>query len=336
MTKLYREEKTLTEQEVQQAARYWQNRLSLNDWIIQAYIERKEDLPEETEAMINYNLNKKHARISVLHPEQAHGDEPHDMEALIVHELLHLHFAPLGHEESEDDRHPLETVALEQAVEAITRAIIVSERDKVVRFNSGKDDQIRQLAEDRDRYREKTIRLQEKLDDLQRKYDQQNKDMEYISGNRLETDKENRRLRQVVEELRSRVSDQDEDLDYYRGAEDARRRHSGPDRHVPDMPTAEEGALDVSTHVIKVPAAFTSVARDLPTAYRTEGQKQRDAERIGFGNLRKELTAAFSVPNSATITAASIQDAGIYSDQLAGLDDEPTLYEEPDDGTGAE
>lgn len=433
MTNEFREEKILTEEEVRQAVRYWQNRLRLNDWIIKTGIRRKADFPEHIEAQIHYNLNKKNAFLYVLHPDDAENDQPHDMEALIVHELLHLHFGPLEWEDLEKgySRDTLEDVAIEQAIESITSALITLERKQGARVNqttpkigwtpvkwnspeivplSGKiesvppdqptddrrdeeRDKLRRLAEERDTYRERMLILQNQVDELK-------KDLELISGLRRETTEENLRLQRQVkalqeqleeadafdqldqsdglsrrtdaiedaltdltihlQELSQKVGDQATDqlrnqlytvensvttlnveaadikkkVDYLQGAEDARRRHDRKRR--PKMPSAVEGARDVSTHRTKVLGGLGGVA-DLI--------RKKEAQRSGFDNLKDDLTEILKGSNwsitgfddgETTVGSGSDSVCIKVDNQPTDYDDEPTLYEEPDDGTGAD
>lgn len=298
MTNEYREEKTLTEEEVRQAARYWQNKLRLNDWLIKAYVIRGEDMiDKQTEAYVLYNLNKKHADIYILHPDDATDDEPHDMEALIVHELLHLHFAPLIQDDvhHDIDPHPLETTALEQAVESLTSALITTERSRVGRFKGEEEKKVHQLAEERETYREKMLRNHEELEAVKAAERRLIGDYNSLRAEMDKLIEEHQEQAQKLDDKTEEIRRLRDERDYYQGAADAKRRH-GEDRQRPIMPKAREGALDVSTH-------------------------------------RTQILGGFS-----GISSMSVKSGGITATVHRGTDydDEPTDYEQPEDGAGAE
>ena len=76
----------------------WQKRLNLEDWTITVEMARTTDLKPKTLGNIHWDLEKKTAVIRVLDP--ADYRLPHqamlaDMEFTVVHELIHLNFAPV-------------------------------------------------------------------------------------------------------------------------------------------------------------------------------------------------------------------------------------------------
>ena len=105
---------------VSQVLHTWQERLDLKDWKIQAALVRPTKLEPKTLGNIHWDLNTKHATISVLSaydytlPTQPMLD---DMEFTVVHELIHLHLANLP---KTDASRPLE----EHAVNEIARALL--------------------------------------------------------------------------------------------------------------------------------------------------------------------------------------------------------------------
>ncbi|QLE47868.1 hypothetical protein FD724_06915 [Nostoc sp. C057] len=54
------------------------------------------DSMDEAEGLVTWDINKKIADIKLVKPEEYPFDQmrPYEMEAVLVHELLHLHFAP--------------------------------------------------------------------------------------------------------------------------------------------------------------------------------------------------------------------------------------------------
>ncbi|MBO0962008.1 hypothetical protein J1P26_20080 [Neobacillus sp. MM2021_6] len=113
------EEVILTEEQLQEKLIEWQKRLRLQDWIIKARICRIHNIPNEAMACVIPTLSKKMALIKILDPNDYDPDLvfPQDMENSLVHELLHLHFEPLG---LDDDKH----TELEQAIECIASGLL--------------------------------------------------------------------------------------------------------------------------------------------------------------------------------------------------------------------
>lgn len=106
---------------------YWQKKLRLQDWIIDAKIVRQRDMSQpDRVGEISSNLHNKVALISILDPVDYDDWGKQDMESTLVHELLHLHFAGIDYHFGNNDNvyHVLE----EQAIESITSGLISSER----------------------------------------------------------------------------------------------------------------------------------------------------------------------------------------------------------------
>lgn len=104
---------------------YWQKILYLQDWNIEVQASRHWEMPSLTLAQCEFYLNRKDAIIRLLHPTDitglAHrfvGGEESDYDISIVHELLHLHFAPF----STNIKHI--EIAQEQAINAISRSLV--------------------------------------------------------------------------------------------------------------------------------------------------------------------------------------------------------------------
>lgn len=98
----------------------WQRRLRLADWRVSIELHDPEAL-EGNLADVQWALSSKTAKMRLLAPEY---DLTHDMEHSIVHELLHLHLAPLGIEDEtpEDD-------AQETAIELIAGSLVALSRE---------------------------------------------------------------------------------------------------------------------------------------------------------------------------------------------------------------
>jgi hypothetical protein len=118
------QEVILNNKQLQEKLSYWQKRLRLQDWLIDARIVRQMDMMgQDCQGECNYNLLKKMAVINVLDHCDYQPNEifPQDMEWCLVHELLHLHFAPL-HIENENE-------AEEQAIDLISQALVGTLRE---------------------------------------------------------------------------------------------------------------------------------------------------------------------------------------------------------------
>ncbi|MEK3887459.1 hypothetical protein [Bacillus sp. FSL K6-3431] len=118
----------LTQEQLQEKLVYWQEKLRLQDWILTARIARAREMNAEYVAQVNWNLSKKMATIYILdpidYPDDCMGDR--DMENDLVHELLHLHLAPISEHFSENKA--VYNTFEEQAIESIAFGLIQAER----------------------------------------------------------------------------------------------------------------------------------------------------------------------------------------------------------------
>lgn len=108
------------EKRLNELLRKWQKRLGLLDWDIEIRI--RHNMPAESEAQINYRFNRRQAVIEVLHPDsyaELGISWGQDIEYALVHELLHLWFAPF-----EAGSNKLLESLQEQAICAITKALV--------------------------------------------------------------------------------------------------------------------------------------------------------------------------------------------------------------------
>lgn len=117
-----------TEKELQKLCREWQKRLRLQDWDVKVFVKRESQFINENAAgECSWQLAKKLAVIRILDPID-YGSNlawPQDQEATLVHELLHLHFAPFA---AKDDTP--EDTAQEQAIDLIARALVELKRGR--------------------------------------------------------------------------------------------------------------------------------------------------------------------------------------------------------------
>jgi len=106
---------------IRERIRYWQRVLRLQDWEVDFDINRFYEMNIANRAEVHWDLNHKMARIDIRPPADVvpSSRKYTKYDAIIVHELLHLHFAPL-------DKWPkgsTENILLEQAIEAIAQAL---------------------------------------------------------------------------------------------------------------------------------------------------------------------------------------------------------------------
>jgi hypothetical protein len=112
------------EQELQKQLVFWQKALYLQDWTISLRIVRQWEMGDTFSiAQCEWFIQRKDAIIKVLHHADLLGVKGHflngeecDYDISLVHELLHLHFAPF-HSTKND-------VTEEQAINAISRSIV--------------------------------------------------------------------------------------------------------------------------------------------------------------------------------------------------------------------
>ena len=118
------------ELELRKQLAYWQRVLYLQDWTVELRVVRRWEMSDnQTLAQCENHLQRKDAIIYVLHPHDLPGlasrflnGEECDYDVSLVHELLHLHFAPFR---SNDD-----ATFHEQAINAISRGIVKVWRNK--------------------------------------------------------------------------------------------------------------------------------------------------------------------------------------------------------------
>jgi len=108
----------------------WQKRLNLEAWTITVAMTRAADLKPKTLGNIHWDLEKKTAVIRVLDPADYAMPLPdllRDMELTVVHELIHLGFAPVLADLHRTDANRQEE---EHAVNHMAEALLDLERGK--------------------------------------------------------------------------------------------------------------------------------------------------------------------------------------------------------------
>jgi len=93
----------ITQAQVDDWTKGWQNRLDLNEWTITTNIVRIGDLKPDTLGNLKWNSSNKTAIIKVLNPldyDLPAAEIPTDIEYTIVHELIHLQLSVLPHDGS--------------------------------------------------------------------------------------------------------------------------------------------------------------------------------------------------------------------------------------------
>ncbi|CAF1787884.1 hypothetical protein NRS6110_04448 [Bacillus subtilis] len=101
----------------------WQTILRLQDWNVKCEIKRANDmLLKDVAGECNWDINSKVAAISILDPIDYPSDhlEQQDIEKTLVHELLHLHYAPFDQFENDSP----EIVNIEQSINLISEALV--------------------------------------------------------------------------------------------------------------------------------------------------------------------------------------------------------------------
>jgi hypothetical protein len=116
-----------SEDQLQQDLDYWQKVLRLQDWDVEVNVVRARDMTlENSAAAVTWVLPKRMASVTIMdpidYPPGLMGEQ--DQEVSLVHELLHLHYAPFD----ETEKGSLPEVMLEQSIEAISRALVLLKR----------------------------------------------------------------------------------------------------------------------------------------------------------------------------------------------------------------
>lgn len=113
----------VTNSQVEDWLRLWQNRLNLNRWKIDIHIVRAWDLNPDTLGHLKWNATDHTATIKVLNPldyDLPPDQIPEDIERTVVHELVHLQLSNLPRNGSK--------IVEEQVVVDLTEALLQLDR----------------------------------------------------------------------------------------------------------------------------------------------------------------------------------------------------------------
>ena len=108
-----REKSIVPEDKLKQLCAEWRYRLRLNAWNIECGIYRESAFYNKgCDGENDYDLRNGNSLIRILDPvDYPVSRFPQDMETTLVHELLHLHFAPFAPEKDDGlDHHIMEHV----------------------------------------------------------------------------------------------------------------------------------------------------------------------------------------------------------------------------------
>lgn len=115
------QEVILTEDQLRQLCAEYQKTLRLQDWRVHIDVGRPSPENQDDAASVRWNTTLKVARVHICSAEYypENNLEPQDMEVDLVHELVHLYFAPLGKPPDDTSEE-----GLEAAIEAIAEAVV--------------------------------------------------------------------------------------------------------------------------------------------------------------------------------------------------------------------
>lgn len=111
--------------------KYWQQRLRLNDWKVNVALVKHGGIDEGAVGECETIVTRKVAYIKLLMPEVYDYQGKYDIEQTLVHELLHLHFAPFML--NRGDKGYLQQ---EQAIDLIADGLVGAKRDGISKSNN--------------------------------------------------------------------------------------------------------------------------------------------------------------------------------------------------------
>lgn len=126
----------LTKEELKQLCKEWQEILRLQNWDIEADICRSDEFNVPNRTGENcWDLSIGKAYIRVLHPvDYKKSVWPHDMELVLVHELLHLYFIVFSPEEENTIKHSF----MENTIETLAKVLVRLRREGRVKYETEK------------------------------------------------------------------------------------------------------------------------------------------------------------------------------------------------------
>jgi len=118
---------------LQEICDYWQEKLNLQQWQIKIELAKPEKMKGDDHKVSNghnaYTLDVLGSFIQIM-PEKFHKEYewlPVDMEQVVVHELLHLVFAPFCHHEADGSKQMRSFE--EQAIQTLSRTLVKLDRE---------------------------------------------------------------------------------------------------------------------------------------------------------------------------------------------------------------
>lgn len=113
-----------TQKRLERTLRYWQGKLRLLDWKVTVSFSKKDEMPDDCQACIDWNLHSRTAVIQIMDPRDYESSLglPQDIEDSVCHELVHLHLAYW------DTKNKAADVQMEQAIESLTEALVSLKR----------------------------------------------------------------------------------------------------------------------------------------------------------------------------------------------------------------
>lgn len=120
----------MTKRQVTRLVKEWQKTLHLVDWQIILEFKTIEQLPEQL-ALVAITSERKVARIFLRWPHKDNHGQEDNVEATIIHELLHCHFDALLPVNIEKKKHQM--ILLEQAIDLVASACYTLKHNKECR-----------------------------------------------------------------------------------------------------------------------------------------------------------------------------------------------------------
>jgi hypothetical protein len=111
---------------------YWKKKLGLSEWQIEVITHRlkKKDIPNAGRALATASIiwELKHVIVDVWFPCVDRRGRPEDLEAAMVHELIHVFFHPFWPKNGEEGVGKHRSMLIEEAVERIAKCVLEADR----------------------------------------------------------------------------------------------------------------------------------------------------------------------------------------------------------------
>ena len=119
-----------SQEQLNESLRVWQKELRLQDWEIVAVIRPSFKMSSQgSQASIEWTLEEKTAMIHLLDPEEYPTDlvREQDHEVSLVHELIHLHYAPFEDTANQSLEHSM----MELSIDVLSNTLVRLRRQGV-------------------------------------------------------------------------------------------------------------------------------------------------------------------------------------------------------------